>query len=372
MGSDFYKKLTFKIISSLKNDHTDNFDELRFVKEESGQSLISKIYSSKFFSRRFINKSRYLGEIHYAHGLLNDPSFQEIETLYELLENAESKDLLVDLIAYRLLGYKRVKLAINNAGYREKLKKAEELETKENTLELGYENSPQLTYFDLSPAGLDIKLFFSKIGVVTDFLLEQYCYRSPAKVIQVMPGNTVIEAGACWGDTALYFAAKAGAAGKVFSFEFIPGNLKVFRQNLSLNPALAENIEIVVNPVWETNDKDFYFVDRGPASSVSFEKQGAADVLVKSKTIDAFVKERQLQKIDFIKMDIEGAEPYALRGAIETIKRDKPVLAIAIYHSLSDFVNIPLFIHSLGLGYKFYLGHYTIHQEETIIFATTA
>ena len=41
MGSDFYKKLTFKIISSLKNDYTDNFDELRFVKEKSGQSLMA-------------------------------------------------------------------------------------------------------------------------------------------------------------------------------------------------------------------------------------------------------------------------------------------------------------------------------------------
>lgn len=68
-------------------------------------------------------------------------------------------------------------------------------------------------------------------------------------------------------------------------------------------------------------------------------------------------------------MDIEGAEPFALKGAIETIKTFKPVLAIAIYHSIDDFIHIPKWIDSLNLGYKFYLGHYTIHSEETILFA---
>lgn len=68
-------------------------------------------------------------------------------------------------------------------------------------------------------------------------------------------------------------------------------------------------------------------------------------------------------------MDIEGAEPFALQGAIETIKKHKPKLAIAIYHSMDDFTNIPKWILDLNLGYEIYLGHYTIHAEETICFA---
>ena len=371
MGSDFYKKLTHKIISSLRNDYTDNIDTTRLKKENSGQSFVAKFYNSEFIKRRFINKSTYSGELYYANELLNDPSFHEFERLYELLENSESKELLVDLVTYRLLGHKRVKLALNNPGYWASLNKCGSFEKKDSVLELEYQNNARLTYFDLNPAGYDVKLYFSKLGILTDFILEQYCYKSPGKVINVMPGNTVIDAGGCWGDTALYFASKAGPKGKVFSFEFIPGNLKIFRQNVALNPTLSPNIEVVENPVWETDGKDFYYTDRGPASSVSFEKT-TASTLVRSKTIDALVKEKQIEKVDFIKMDIESAEPYALKGAVETIRRDKPVLAIAIYHSLSDFVNIPLYIHSLGLGYKFYLGHYTIHEEETIIFATTA
>ncbi len=371
MASNFYKNLTYKIISSLRNDYVDNVGGMRSKKEHLGTSFAAKLYSADFITRRFINKSTFSAELHYAHELLNDPSFSECENLYELLENEESKELCIDLLAYRLLGHKRVKLPVNSTAYWELSRKCETLEKKDNTLQLNYQSPLTLTYFDLNPIGFNIKLYFIGIGVLTDFMMEQYCYRSPGKEIRVLPGNTVIDAGGCWGDTALYFAEKAGPQGKVYSFEFIPGNLKVFRQNIALNPTLAPNIEIVENPVWETSNKDFYYTDRGPASSVSFEKTGPESTLVKSKTIDTLVSEKKIPRVDFIKMDVEGAEPYALKGAIETIKRDKPVLAIAIYHSLSDFVNIPLYIHSLNLGYKFYLGHYTIHEEETVIFATT-
>lgn len=59
----------------------------------------------------------------------------------------------------------------------------------------------------------------------------------------------------------------------------------------------------------------------------------------------------------------------ALRGAERTIRSDRPRLAICVYHSLQDFVRIPKWIASLGLGYRFYLDHFTIHAEETILFA---
>jgi hypothetical protein len=72
--------------------------------------------------------------------------------------------------------------------------------------------------------------------------------------------------------------------------------------------------------------------------------------------------------VDFIKMDIEGAEMQALRGAEESIRRFRPKMAITVYHSLEDFWEIPKWIAQLGLGYRFYLRHFTIHQEETVLF----
>lgn len=88
-------------------------------------------------------------------------------------------------------------------------------------------------------------------------------------------------------------------------------------------------------------------------------------------TIDQLVSEQQIDRVDFIKMDIEGAELNALKGAEAVIRKFKPTLAIALYHRVEDFYQIPGWINNLGLGYHFYIGHYTIHQEETILFCRT-
>ena len=108
----------------------------------------------------------------------------------------------------------------------------------------------------------------------------------------------------------------------------------------------------------------------GPASFVSASKTKYLNEKTYTISIDNLVKERNIPKIDFIKMDIEGAELNALKGAIKTIQEFRPKLAIAIYHQVKDFDNIVNFISNLNLEYKFYLGHYTIYAQETILFAT--
>jgi hypothetical protein len=77
-----------------------------------------------------------------------------------------------------------------------------------------------------------------------------------------------------------------------------------------------------------------------------------------------------LERVTFIKMDIEGSELYALRGAEKIIRKYKPKLAICVYHKKEDIVEIPKFIMSLGLDYKLYIRH---HQKcsgtETVLYA---
>ena len=160
----------------------------------------------------------------------------------------------------------------------------------------------------------------------------------------------------------------------VYSFEFIPSNISVFKKNLSLNPHLKNRIKLVQKPLSDVSDNSYYFKDVGPGSKIDAEQFEGYDGIITSISIDDFVEEYNLTSVDYIKMDIEGAEPIALKGAIETIKKFKPKLAIAIYHStgkhgMDDFVNIPAYINNLDLGYKLYLGHYTIHSEETVLFA---
>ena len=78
---------------------------------------------------------------------------------------------------------------------------------------------------------------------------------------------------------------------------------------------------------------------------------------------------RRVSKVDFIKMDIEGAEYDALAGAQDVLQRFRPRLAISLYHRPSDFVTIPRYLDSLGLNYRFYLDHHTLYINESVLFA---
>jgi FkbM family methyltransferase len=73
--------------------------------------------------------------------------------------------------------------------------------------------------------------------------------------------------------------------------------------------------------------------------------------------------------VTFIKMDIEGAEPEALRGAAELIEERRPTLAIAVYHRPDHLWEIPQFIKSLVPEYRLYLRHHTLLEYETVCYA---
>ncbi len=72
----------------------------------------------------------------------------------------------------------------------------------------------------------------------------------------------------------------------------------------------------------------------------------------------------------FIKMDIEGAEPAALRGAANLIQRQAPELAISVYHAANHFWDIPCMIHKLNPDYKFYLRSHTPATLESVLYCT--
>ena len=86
-------------------------------------------------------------------------------------------------------------------------------------------------------------------------------------------------------------------------------------------------------------------------------------------SIDIYFKNNNIRPPDFIKTDIEGAEMSALKGAKETIEKYRPQLAISIYHSDSDFINIPLYLNKTLQDYTFKLGHYSRDNNETVLYA---
>jgi FkbM family methyltransferase len=349
------------VSSALKNSFgKENYDEARFGK--------------------YVAPKRSLRS--YVKGLLNyeaDSANQQLESLvdryavrlqrvYAALSDRD-RGLLLELLAYRILGYTRVKLRTNNPEYWSAIDTASRYQDLTDSYDPNFMHF-LLHKFDLNGIGHDVKFYFNAGGVAIDFIIEQYAYKlNNVAVVSAEPSDTVLDLGGCWGDTALYFASKVGEGGKVFSFEFIPGNIKLFQKNTLMNPALSKRIELIPHPVTSASGEKVYYKDNGPGSkveSIPFDGQTGE---VNTISIDDFVHQRKLDKVDFIKMDIEGAELMALKGALETIKRFKPKLAISIYHSLDDFVDIPNWILDLNLGYDININHYTIHAEETVCYA---
>jgi hypothetical protein len=69
-------------------------------------------------------------------------------------------------------------------------------------------------------------------------------------------------------------------------------------------------------------------------------------------SIDAFKQEMAIPRIDYIKLDIEGAERYALEGARETLKHDKPRLAVCMYHLADDIDVLPAKVKMANPAYR--------------------
>lgn len=350
-----------KIAENLGNHYEEeNHDVFRFGKYENFEN--KNILKIKNVIKKVIkhNLTNYVNQFSRFD--------EKINQIWNKLSEDDQK-LLISILAFRALGSEKIKLPLNTPEYWNAIETAIKLEDKSDTYDPHFMHFI-LSKFNLNPIGYNIELYFSEIAIAIDFIIEQYAYkRNGENLIQVEKNDYVIDAGGCWGDTALYFAHKTGENGKVFTFEFIPDNIKLFNINLNFNPELKKRIQLIPNPVSNKSNQDIYFKDFGPGSQVKMEPFEQQTGQTKTISIDDFVFQNNIEKVDFIKMDIEGAEPIALEGAIETIKKFKPKLAIAIYHSMEDFVNIPTWILDLNLGYEIFLGHYTIHAEETVIFA---
>ena len=292
-----------------------------------------------------------------------------LDYLYNNLADKYSKNRLVEVIYYRIFGKEKIKLLNNIYDYESIDEKLKYNILKNQGKIYIYELKRYLYCYNLNSICYNLNLFSLPIAIYLSFISKQYEYINESVRIKAEIDDYVIDAGACWGDTSLYFAHEVKDKGKVFAFEFIPNNLIIFNKYLSLNPKIKGNISLIERPLWDSSGKSFYFLDKGPGSSISDVKLSENSVKIESISIDDFVRNNNIDKIDFIKMDIEGAELAALKGSIATIKKHKPKLAIAIYHNIDQFLEIPRFLISICPSYVFYFEHYTMHTFETVLYA---
>ena len=168
--------------------------------------------------------------------------------------------------------------------------------------------------------------------------------------------ETFVDAGGFDGDTTEIFATRYSDYKKILFFEPSEKNMVAARRRLSG----IERINFYCIGLSDQKGSLRFNQDQGSASSITESSSDTIEV----DTLDSLVEE----PVTFIKMDLEGWEFKALQGASGHIKRNRPKLAIAVYHDSSDFRIIFEWIESLKLDYKIYLRHYTQGWSETIMF----
>ncbi|HWT73633.1 MAG TPA: FkbM family methyltransferase [Mobilitalea sp.] len=187
---------------------------------------------------------------------------------------------------------------------------------------------------------------------------EQYFDR---EFMKPLTNEVFIDAGAFRCDTVEEFIKWCdGKYEKIYSFEPDEENYKLCNQIIKEKG--INNIELNKIGLSDLN-KTVFFTGDGSGGACIVD---SSESLVEVVSLDSFLNGKGAT---FIKMDIEGSELKALKGASDTIKRYHPRLALSLYHKAEDIITIPSFIKSLDENYKFYLRHYSNFGIETVLYA---
>lgn len=158
------------------------------------------------------------------------------------------------------------------------------------------------------------------------------------------------------------FAEWVGAAGRIYGFEPVPGMYAKAAEQLSdLGQYNLTPMGLGMAP------GEAHFTLMGDSSRVSEAKDGTVACAMTS--VDAFVAERGIERVDCIKLDVEGSELAALMGARKTITAMKPKLIVCLYHKKEDLYEIPPLIKRLVPEYELYLSHTSCSFLDTVLYA---
>lgn len=194
---------------------------------------------------------------------------------------------------------------------------------------------------------------------------RQYLVRRPGIDMSPRPGDIVFDCGACIGEISMLFAGLVGLEGRVHLFDPIPLHARYCQYQESLNPFFVGVFKINILAVGDVTRS----MNGTVADSAKIAPGGLAIDTFNVTTLDDYVESEGVDRLDFVKMDIEGSEMAALVGGSETISRFKPRLAISAYHKPSDLWEIPHLLKSLNRDYKLFFGHHSPIQWESVYYA---
>ena len=170
------------------------------------------------------------------------------------------------------------------------------------------------------------------------------------------PDGVFVDGGGYDGQTSKQFAAWDSTYKRIYYFEPLPAMMKVSRANLGG----LRDVDFVEKGLFSRNDRLRFQSSAGQASSLS----PTGEIEIEVTSLDHEVQEA----ITFLKLDIEGAECEALRGAAAHIREEMPTIAVCIYHDQRDFWRVPQRVLEINDGYNLFVRHYTESIRETVMF----
>ena len=185
----------------------------------------------------------------------------------------------------------------------------------------------------------DSSVFFTRYGI------------DKLTTLDSVRNKHIIDAGGYVGDTALLFSSYTDKS--IHVFEASPSNMDIIRETIRLNQ--LENIVPVSKALGEKSGTATFSLGERNSCNSLVERPGynyPNHIEVSVITLDDYVRENNLE-VGLIKVDIEGGEQLLLKGAVETIRTQHPILLISIYHSANDFFEIKPMIEKMCDKYTF-------------------
>lgn len=167
--------------------------------------------------------------------------------------------------------------------------------------------------------------------------------------------DVILDLGANVGVLSIYFSSLLNDDGQVYAIEPDKKNILGIHDHLSFNEQFSSKVKISNELIWKEDTMIEFHEEAGTGSSVFFKAKQANTVKKPAISLDSWVDKHNLKKVDFIKMDIEGAEVEAVEGAVNTIKKHQPNFAIADYHIINGeptYKKIEKLFEEMGYPYK--------------------
>lgn len=178
---------------------------------------------------------------------------------------------------------------------------------------------------------MEIESFVYESPAFKNFLRDHPHERGEVEFLESVThqGMNVIDIGANIGIATVAIADKIGKRGSLYSFEPVPDYFNILKENLSLNK--LKNVRAFQLALTDKFGRiDFYQKDL--SSGITFE-EGASKIEVFTTTIDRFLSNEGIEKVDLFNMDCEGSELLVLKGAEETLRRNKVKIFYEIHHN---------------------------------------